>query len=253
MPLAQITSDAALGNKPARSCETDWWHDLRFEIWTGLSAADSALVSQGTVRVLIDRYEYPVIDDDLFTKYWSCPVNKIVERPALTSLLLGGKGYPFLSYRRSPSVFLTDESRIDISVTFPDTISVDFTLIMKMGKWRFCTNPADDCLLRPGVYYPDTEEVVRAKYNFIPSRLVLPQDQTCPPEYAAVINEVDGEAVVVKSCGNSVDEFIAGTVQTPVIHGAGGGGFFQFAGPAGSSAALIAGEPAGTGGGRVVP
>ncbi len=237
MPLAQITSDAALGNKPARSCEADWWHDLRFEIWTALSIADTALISQATVRVLVDRYDYPVIDDDIFTKYLFCSVQQVAARPVAAPLLLAGKGYPFLSYRRSPDVFLTDESRVSISVTFPDTISVNFTLIMKMGKWRFCTNPADDCLLKVGIYDPNTDEVSRVK-PFVPVGLVTPKEQTCAPDYAAVINKVDGEAIVVKSCGN-VDEFVAGTVSTGA-----GGGFAQFAGAAGSSAEMIAANDA---------
>lgn len=153
-----VYNNVELDNRPSR-CEADWWHDLQFEVWTAQLLADAALLSQATVRVLIDNFDYPVIDDDLLRNYLFCPTCEIAEQPTTNIRVLVGKRYgdpPGLC----PDVFFSDETRITLSVTFPAGFAATFTLLTKLNKWRYSTTPPLDCILRPGAYNPATAQVV---------------------------------------------------------------------------------------------
>lgn len=121
--------------------------------------ADAMLVQRGSVRLVLDNDDEPLIDDDSIYKYLACTTCQIAGQP--TAALRVIPGIPMNALQQQcPLVFTTRDTLATLTTNFPTGFAETFTQVTILRQWEYSTQDRRRCWLTPGVYEPSSQQII---------------------------------------------------------------------------------------------
>lgn len=154
---ATVINNAVPGNAPG-PCNAMLAAGPHFET-DDMPIADYILYIRGLVRLTLDNDDEPLIDDDSIKKYTGCGVCAVTGQPTTAARVIPGVPVSMLQ-QECPLVFTTRDTLATLTAAFPTGFAETFTLVTIWRQWEYSTQDRKRCWLTPGVYEPQTQQIV---------------------------------------------------------------------------------------------